>query len=95
MADKDEAAPSEPSSDADLPPELTESEPIEGPDEDRTEPVDPDGSPAELETAGVGASRGSTAAANAGNASPGTARASASTARAIAQNPACAGGCAQ
>lgn len=63
MADKDEAAPSEPSSDADLPPELTESEPIEGPDEDRTEPVDPDGSPAELETAGVGASRGSTAAA--------------------------------
>jgi len=61
VADKDEAVPSEPSSDADLPPELTESEPIDAADEDRTEPVDPDGAPAELETAGVGASRGSTA----------------------------------
>jgi preprotein translocase subunit SecE len=66
VADKDEATPAEPSSDADLPPELTESDPIDAPDasnEDRTEPVDPDGAPAELETAGVGAvaARGSTA----------------------------------
>ena len=69
MADKDEAAASEPSSDADLPPELTESDPIDVPDttdtsdEDRREPVDPDAAPAELETAGVGAAlaHGSTA----------------------------------
>ena len=63
MADKDEAAPAEPSSDADLPPELTESDAIDPPDEDRGEPVDPDAAPAELETAGVGAAvaHGSTA----------------------------------
>ena len=62
MADKDEAAP-EPSSDADLPPELTESDAIDAPGEDRTEPADPVAAPAELETAGVGAAvaHGSTA----------------------------------
>jgi preprotein translocase subunit SecE len=61
VADKDEAVPSEPSSDADLPPELTESDAIDTSDAERTEPVDQDAEPAELETAGVGATRGGTA----------------------------------
>ena len=53
MADKDEATPAGPSSDAgDLPPELAEAD---GPDEVRAEPDDLDAAPAELETAGVGA----------------------------------------
>ncbi|HEY0239502.1 MAG TPA: preprotein translocase subunit SecE [Friedmanniella sp.] len=58
MADKDEV---NPSSDADdLPPELAEAD---ASDEIRTEPDDLDAAPAELETAGVGATaaRGSTA----------------------------------
>jgi preprotein translocase subunit SecE len=62
VADKDEAGPSGASSDADLPAELTASDPI---DEDRAEPVElaDDLEPAELEPAGVGATtgRGSTA----------------------------------
>jgi preprotein translocase subunit SecE len=61
VADKDEAVPSGPASSADdLPPELTETD---ASDEVRTEPDDPDAAPAELETAGVGATatRGSTA----------------------------------
>jgi preprotein translocase subunit SecE len=54
VADKDEAQPSGPPSDAgDLPPELTESDALDASDEDRAEPDDLD--PAELETAGVGA----------------------------------------
>ena len=62
MADKDEAVPSGPSSDADgLPPELADAD-LEGSDEARTEPDDLDAVPAELETAGVGAAaHGSTA----------------------------------
>lgn len=62
MADKDEAVPSGPASNADdLPPELTESEALDASDDSRAEPDDLD--PAELETAGVGvaAARGSTA----------------------------------
>jgi preprotein translocase subunit SecE len=52
VADKDEAAPSGPSSDADLPPELAEDD---ASDEALTEPGDLDAAPAELETAGVAA----------------------------------------
>jgi preprotein translocase subunit SecE len=61
VADKDEAVPSGPPSDADLPPELTESDALDAPDGDRSEPDGLD--PAELETAGVGAAaaHGSTA----------------------------------
>jgi preprotein translocase subunit SecE len=62
VADKDEATPS--SSADDLPPELAgagEADPVDASDEARTEPDDLDPAPAELETAGVGAARGSTA----------------------------------
>ena len=66
MADKDEAVPSGPSSDADLPPELAEADALDATDasdEVRSEPDDLDAAPAELEPAGVGAAAalGSTA----------------------------------
>jgi preprotein translocase subunit SecE len=64
VADKDEAVPSEPSSDADgLPPELADADALDAADESRSEPDDLDAAPAELETAGVvaGAAHGSTA----------------------------------
>jgi preprotein translocase subunit SecE len=58
VADKDEAAPSGPSSDAGgLPPELADAD---QPDADRPG-HDDETAPAELETAGVGAAKGSTA----------------------------------
>lgn len=60
MADKDEVTPS---SDADLPPELVEADADDVSDEVRAEPDDPDAVPAELETAGVGATTASGSAA--------------------------------
>ena len=58
MADKDEAVPSGPASNADdLPPELTESDALDTSDDDRSEPDELD--PAELEPAGVGAATAS------------------------------------
>ncbi|MGI3785545.1 MAG: preprotein translocase subunit SecE, partial [Janthinobacterium lividum] len=57
MADKDEAGLSGPSSSADdLPPELAEADALDVSDEARAESDDLDTAPAELETAGVGAS---------------------------------------
>ena len=70
MADKDEAGPSGPSSDADLPPELAEADAVDASDEARGEPDDRDAAPAELEPAGVGAGTGGSTAMSPRKAAP-------------------------